>query len=68
MLKNWMHHMHDEGLKATHYTTHMLHERSFWGIMAILALIAALFTIIVIYGNNAALQEYSAPIPYAPYF
>ena len=66
--RHWMHHVHDGSAKVAHYTGHMLHEKSFWGILAIVALIAALFTLVVLFGENA-MQGYRGTLPYGgPYY
>lgn len=66
--KHWMHNFHDSGVKAAHFTGHLLHEKSFWAIMGILALIVGIFTLLVFLGSHAPLQDYRAPIPYGPYY
>jgi hypothetical protein len=63
-----MHHFHDGGVRAVHYTGHMLHEKTFWAILGILALVAGLFTLIVLYGGDVTMQHYSVPVPYGPYY
>ena len=65
-LKNGMHHFHDGSVKAVHFTGHLLHEKSFWAIVAILALIVGLFTLLVLFGSGTPMQNY--PIPYGPYY
>ena len=67
-LKLWMHHFHDGGIKATHYTSRLLHEKSFCGILVILMFIAGLLALIVLFGNTSALQNYGLPTPYGPYY
>ncbi len=66
-LKHWMHHVHDGSVKATHFTGHLLHERSFWGILAILMLIAGLFALVVIFGTESMPEEYVPIMPYGFY-
>lgn len=63
-IKNWMHHVHDDAVKVAHYTEHMLHEKSFWGIVLILALVAGLFTAIVLFGNAVGTELYNNPMLY----
>ena len=65
-LKNGMHHLHDGSVKAMHYTGHLLHEKSFWAIVAITALIVGLFTMIILFGSDTTMQNYS--IPYGRYY
>lgn len=65
-IKEWMHQLHDETVKAAHFTGHMVHEKAFWGILAILAMIAALFTLVVLFGSSTA-HDFSLPIPYGTY-
>lgn len=67
-VKHWVHHFHDNSAKAVHYAGHLLHEKSFWAILAILALIAGIFTMIVLLGSDAPLQNYRIPLPYGPYY
>ena len=56
--KHWMHHAHDSSAKAAHYTGHLLHERSFWAILAFVALTAGLLALVAIFGRDATMQEY----------
>ena len=65
-LKHWMHHFHDGSVKAVHYTGHMLHEKAFWEILAILTLIAGVFAMIVFFSNSPMMQNYG--VPYGPYY
>jgi hypothetical protein len=62
----WMHHFHDGSVKAAHYTGHLFHEKAFWSIVVILALITGLFTLIAFNGNDTTMQNYY--FPYGPYF
>lgn len=66
--KHWMHNAHDGSIKAAHFTGHLLHEKSFWAILGILALIAGTFALLVFLGNNAPLQNYRVPLPYGPFY
>ena len=65
-LKNGMHHVHDGSVKAVHFVGHLLHEKSFWGILALIALFAALLTLAALFGNDATMKNYH--IPYGPYY
>ena len=65
-LKHWVHQFHDGSVKVAHYTGHMLHEKAFWAILAILALIAGIFTMLVFFGNSPMMQNYG--VPYGPYY
>ncbi len=66
--RQWMHHVHSGTVKATHFTGHLLHEKSFWGILAILMLIAGLFTLVVLFGGDSIPQNYYLPLaPYGPH-
>jgi len=56
--KYWMHHFHDGGARVAHYTGHMLHEKAFWLILAFVLLVAGLFMLIALSGQDAAMQEY----------
>ena len=66
-IKHWMHHLHDSTAKVAHLTGHMLHEKNFWGIVAILAMIAGLFALIMLHGGHAPLRYYATPQIY-PYY
>jgi hypothetical protein len=67
-LKHWMHHFHDSGVRAIRYAGHLMHEKSFWGMLGILVLIAGLLTLIVFFGRTTTVQSYGVPTPYRPYF
>jgi hypothetical protein len=45
-----------------------MHEKSFWGMLGILVLIAGLLTLIVFFGRTTTVQSYGVPTPYRPYF
>jgi len=63
-----MHVVHDEGLKAVHFSSHLFHEKSFWGIVAIFVLLAALFTLITLFGDQLPIMDYHVPAaPYGAY-
>jgi len=67
-IRIWMHHVHDSTVRVAHYTEHMLHEKSFWGIVGIVALIATLFTLVVLYGENM-MQSQRSILPFGgPYY
>jgi len=66
-IRHWMHLLHDESAKMTHWTGHLLHERSFWGILAISALIAAAFVLLILYGKQLPMEQYNVPIRYGPF-
>jgi len=63
--KHWMHLVHDEGAKVAHYTSHLMHERAFWMFLGIVALIAALFSLLLLLGNDTAVEYrlYPYPVP-----
>ena len=66
--KHWMHHLHDDGVRVAHFTGHMLHEKSFWGILAIVAVMITLFTLVVLFGEDA-MEGYRGTLPYGgPYY
>jgi len=67
-VKSWMHHVHDDAVRVAHYTNHMFHEKSFWGIVAIIALLAGLFTLIAFSGNETFLDYQSVPMPHGGYY
>ena len=62
--KNWMHDVHDDTLKAAQNTGQMLHQKSFWGIVAIVALIVSLFMLIAFFGDNTIMDYQTPPLPY----
>lgn len=62
-----MHVAHDGSVRVAQRSNHMLHEKSFWEIVAVWGLIALLFTLLVLFGENTFLQEYSVPAPYETY-
>ena len=66
--KHWMHVMHDDGAKVLHFSNHVLHEKSFWGIVAILGLLAILVTLVVMFGELEPMEEYRFMTPHGPYF
>jgi hypothetical protein len=68
-IKHWVHQLHDEGARVARQGSHVFHERSFWGIVAIMAIIALLFALVVLFGNRFPIQHYGIPTPYGqPYF
>ncbi|WP_372809117.1 hypothetical protein [Pontiella sp.] len=66
-VKHWMHVMHDEGARMSHSFMHVLHEKSFWGIVSIIAVLALLLTLIVLFGEKVPIHEYGIPSPYGYY-
>ena len=66
-VRNWMHQLHDGSAKMAHWTGHLFHEKSFWGIVAILAVLVAAFALMVFYGNRVPMEEFSVPIRYGPF-
>ena len=66
VIRNVLHHLHDGAAKATHATSHLFHEKAFWALLAVVALIAALFALVVIYGQGNVMP--STPMPFAPYY
>lgn len=67
-MRHWMHHFHDGSVKAAHFTGHLLHEKSFWAIVGILALITGVFALLVYLGSEAPMQDYRMPMPYGTYY
>lgn len=63
-MKDWMHHVHEESVRVGHKAVQMLHEKSFWAMLAIVALLTTLFSMLLMYGNNNLMQHYSIPMPY----
>jgi hypothetical protein len=61
-----MHRFHDGGIRVAHYTGHLLHERAFWEILALVVLIAGMFALVVLYGSGSMMQHYH--VPYGPYY
>jgi hypothetical protein len=66
-VRQWMHLMHDEGVRVAHVSMHVLHEKSFWGIVSILAVLALLLTLIVLLGEKLPAYEYGIPSPHGYY-
>jgi hypothetical protein len=63
-IKTWAHHVHDNAGKVAHMTTRMIHERSFWGMVLILALIAGMFAMVILLGDNTVFMDYrTVPMP-----
>ena len=65
-LKQWTHMFHDGSAKVAHYTGHLLHEKSFWGILALLVLLAGALVLIAIFGDDIATKSFN--MPYGPYY
>ena len=61
--KRWMHLMHEEGVKMMHYTGHLLHEKAFWAFLGIIVAIAVLFSLLLLLGNDMAIEYRSYPYP-----
>ncbi len=63
--KHVMHQLHDERLKMMHSTSHLIHEKAFWGMILIAAAMVALFSLLILMGNDTAIefQAYPYPIP-----
>ncbi|MCF7816446.1 MAG: hypothetical protein K9M54_01075 [Kiritimatiellales bacterium] len=67
-IQNWMHHAHEGSTKVAHFTSHLFHEKNFWAIVAIVALIAGLFALIAYFGSDVAMNHYRVPLPFSPYY
>ena len=65
--RHWVRHFHDGSVKAVHYTGHLLHEKSFWAIMIILALITGIVALLAYLSSEAPIQDYRMPIPYGTF-
>lgn len=63
--KHWMHHIHDGGARAAHYSGHLLHERAFWIILTFVLLMTGLFTLVVLYGQASIIRDYYR-VPLSP--
>ena len=66
--KHWAHHLHDEGARIIRLWEHVLHEKSFWGMVAIIAVAALLFALVVLLGNRFPSQQFGIPSPYGPQY
>ena len=64
----WMQQFHQGTERAVHMTGYLVHEKSFWAIVAILVGIAALISLLMIFGQNSVLENYHAPIPCEAHF
>jgi hypothetical protein len=62
--KHWIHQIHDESIRLRHMTGHVLHERSFWTIAFIVLMLAVLFSLLILAGNNATTQFNDYPLRY----
>jgi hypothetical protein len=62
-MKDWAHHAHDDAVRAAHMTSHMLHERSFWGIVLILAMLTGLLAMIAFFGDDSLMDYRNMPVP-----
>lgn len=67
-MRHWMHQLHDGSVKTLHVAGHLFHEKSFWGIVIILAMLTALFTLLVLFGKYIPMEKYSIPTHYGPYY
>jgi hypothetical protein len=67
-IKHWAHHLHDGGVRIFRQGEHVLHEKSFWGIVAIIAAAALLFALVVLLGNRFPPQQLGIPAPYGPQY
>jgi len=65
-LGHWAHSFHDHSTKAVHYTGHLLHEKSFWGILVVVALLTGLLALIALLGGNIDAKNFT--VPYGPYY
>lgn len=54
------HWMHDETLRFIHYAGCIIHEKAFWGMVGIVVLTAAVFTILMVLGHDP-ISEYRDP-------
>ncbi len=57
------HHLHDGSMKLAHYTGHLLHEKTFWAFVGIVTIIVVLFSILLLLGNDAAIEHQAFPYP-----
>ena len=57
----WMRQVHDESARIMHLTVRMVHEKEFWGMVGILALITALSTVLMHWGHNSMLEFQTYP-------
>ncbi|MEN7973528.1 MAG: hypothetical protein ABFR47_06800 [Verrucomicrobiota bacterium] len=65
--KHWMHQFHDGGIRVTHFTSHMLHEKIFWAILVFVLLVTGLLVLSVLYGGqNVTLPQIYNNTPYLP--
>ena len=65
-LRHWAHNFHGHSAKAAHYTGHLLHEKSFWGILIVAALLTGLLILIASLGDNIDAKTFT--VPYGPYY
>lgn len=62
--KHMMHEVHDDGLKIAHYAEHAVHEKRFWGMVALIALLVSLFAFLIMMSGNANYQD----APMSPFY
>jgi hypothetical protein len=67
-IHDWMRVAHDSGGKVVRFTGHLLHEKSFWAILAIVVALAGLFALVAYFGNDASMRDFNMPMPYGVYY
>jgi hypothetical protein len=66
-VKHWAHHFHDGTVRVMHYTGHLLHEKAFWAIVALITLLIGMFALLVLFGNDSPMMR-NYNIPFSPYY
>mgnify|MGYP001079043681 CR=1 FL=1 len=64
-LRHGVHVLHEGGLKVFHATGQLMHDKRYWGVLALIALAVALITLAVNYGSPLPPIEYGMPVPYS---
>ena len=67
-LKNRLKHKHmPNAHRAAHMMKHMVHDERFWAVVALIMLMAAIITIVLVIGPTSISQQQPWPVGY-PYF
>lgn len=64
IMKNWMHHIHDDSIKVMYKAEHLMHESAFWAIALTFLFMAVSIALLLIYGKDANPSELTMPFPY----
>jgi hypothetical protein len=62
-VKQWMHLLHDESVRIAHFTEHLVHEKAFWAFLGIVTVMALLFSLLLLLGDENAIDYRAYPFP-----